>query len=318
MVTFTEQEKKVLDDCIRTLHRLDSPFASIVSSRVRDVEQLAEIVDRAPSPNTDLFHKKKGRNKDTLAKKLLKHGLGHVVDLPTKTVLGHGLTVSKLHLFGLLMKLISTGEELGEYKETIEKEYNDLLFKLMAEDLYTSIVSDQKIDARWVTKAAHELITMWDLRTSEYVESFGLALRDLWKARHTLVPVLGTLLGTIEIMKISALLPPIWIDFLVHAAENEEIGFSLEEFLFDLRYEELALLRLKMAEMNVGVIDRNTAYEMVGKSEPTHNELHVALDLYKSFMGRQHTAKMRSYRDEEGPKRSLEEYFVIYLLSLQK
>ncbi|MDD3942161.1 MAG: hypothetical protein WCY74_03255 [Sphaerochaetaceae bacterium] len=315
MVTFTSAEREVLDECIRILEEQDSPFVSVVSARVRDLEQLAAIVDRAPSPNVDLLHHSDMRNLGTLAKKLCAHGLGHVVDLPTKAVLGHGLTVSKLHLFGLLMKLLVSVEELDACRPDIEKEYNDLLFTLMAEDLYTALISEQDMQAPWVHEAVHELITMWDLRTSGYLETFALAIRDLWQARHMIVPVLGTLLGTMEIMRLSALLPPVWLDFLSSVSDDEEIGYALEEFLFDLRYEELMTLRSRMALEQIKVIDRQTAWHMLGKRDLPQLERNAALALYKSFMSRQQSAKIRNYRQDAGPKRSLEEYFVIYLLS---
>ena len=315
MVTFTMAEKTVLDTCIRVLRDSKSSFAGIVESRVRDLEQLAAIVDRAPSPNTDLLHHQDTRTSESLAKKLCAHGLGHVVDLPTKAVLGHGLTISKLHLFGLLMKLLVSVEELDVCRTEIEVEYNDLLFTLMAEDLYTSLISEQDLASTWVQEAVHELITMWDLRTSGYLETFALAIRDLWQARHTIMPVLGTLLGTFEIMRLSALLPPVWIDFLSTVSGDEEIGYSLEEFLFDLRFEELMILRTRMAHEQIKVIDRQTAWSMLGKQDQGSIERNAALALYKSYMSRQKIAKIRSYRKDSGPKRSLEEYFVIHLLS---
>lgn len=315
MVTFTTAERTVLDTCIRILRDSRSPFANIVESRVRDLEQLSAIVDRAPSPNTDLLHHHDERTSESLAKKLCTHGLGHVVDLPTKAVLGHGLTISKLHLFGLLMKLLVSIEELDEIRTSIEVEYNDLLFTLMAEDLYTSLITEQDLDSVWVQEAVHELITMWDLRTSGYLETFALAIRELWQARHTIVPVLGTLLGTMEIMRLSALLPPVWLDFLTTVAGDEEIGYSLEEFLFDLRYEQLMTLRLKMVHEGINVIDLQSAWRMLGKKDLPPIERNAALALYKSYMSRQQVAKIRGYRRDAGPKRSLEEFFVIHLLS---
>jgi hypothetical protein len=318
MITFTAAEKTVLDGCLKILEEIESPFAFIVGQRIKDSEQLAAIVDRAPSPMSDLLQMGPLRTSESLAKKLCDHGLGHVVDLPTKAVLGHGLTISKLHLFGLLMKLLNAIGELGIYREGIEREYNDLLFTLMAEDLYTSLISNQEMKSTWVKEAALELIKMWDLRTSGYLETFALATRDLWQARHTIVPVLGTLMGTVEIMRISALLPTVWANFLSDMATNEEVIYALEEFLFDLNYEELVTLRAKMVADNLKVVNRRTAHIMLNKQDLEPVEQTVALALYKSYMRRQHTAKIRGYRKKAGPKRSLEEYFVIFLLLNEK
>ena len=300
MVTFTDAEKSVLDTCLRILEKEKSSFATIVGDRIKDIEQIATIVDRAPSPNTDLLQSRNARTSDSLADKLIKHGLNHVVNLPAKAVLGHGLTVSKLHLFGLLMKLVDTVDYLDICKARIERQYNDLLFTLMAEDLYTALISDADLDTPWLKEAVHELITMWDRRTSGYLETFALAIRDLWAARHTIVPVLGTLLGTVEIMRISAMLPDLWSDFLAQVSQYEEFVYSLEAFLFDLTYEELVDLRTQMSEEGIRAIDRNTSLLMLGKKESSEVEASAALALYRSYMSRQALAKKHGIKNYIG------------------
>jgi hypothetical protein len=313
--TFTKDELCVLNTCIRILRKEDSPFITIVESRVADLEQLAAIVDRAPSPTIDLFHESSERSITTLAEKLCSQGLDHIINLPSKAVLGHGFTVAKLHVFGLLAKLSRSENSLISLREDIDKEYNDLLFTLMAEDLYTSLVSKQDSHSPWVQEAAHELIRMWDHRTSGYLETFALAIRELWHVRHAIVPVLGTLLGTMEIMRLNAMLPPVWLDFMSSASDSDAMVYALEEFIFDLRFEELTLLRERMLAEHITIIDRNAAWLLLGKHEANAVEVNPALALYKSFMDRQQMAKKRVIRGDVGPKRSLEEYFVIYLIS---
>ncbi len=315
MITFTRDERRVLDICLGKLQDENSPFVSVLESQVADLEQLATIVDRSPSPSLDLLSGEGERSIGTLAHKLCCHGLDHIINLPSKAVLGHGFTVMKLHVFGFLGKIAKSVESLADQRASIDKEYNDLLFTLMAEDLYTSLVSKQDIDAPWVQEAAHELITMWDHRTSGYIETFALAIRELWHVRHAIVPVLGTLLGTMEIMRLNSMLPPVWLDFMGNASDSDAMVFALEEFIFDLRYEELVLLREKMKQEHITIIDRNAAWVMLGKYEAEAVEVNSALALYESFMDRQSVAKKRAIRGDVGPKRSLEEYFVIYLLS---
>ena len=315
MATFTEGESRVLANSIEILEELDSPFSEVIKSRTEDLEVLAQIIERAPSPNTDLFNRTEGRNFDSLAKKLSSQGLAHVVNLPAKAVLGHGFIVSKLHLFGMLIKLLATYPELEQCRPMVEQEYTDLLFTLMAEDLYTALLTDQEGGEEWVTKAVHELIMMWDRRTSDYLERFALAIRELWQARHTVVPVLGTLLGTVEIMRLNGLLSPVWSDFLATQSSAEGFAYALEEFMFGLDYEELVMLRKKMKEEKLNLISREQAWQLLGKEEISEESNNAALELYRSYMNRQQNAKIRRFREAPGPKRSLEELFVIYLLS---
>jgi hypothetical protein len=101
-------------------------------------------------------------------------------------------------------------------------------------------------------------------------------------------------------------------------SQYEEFVYSLEEFLFDLTYEELVDLRTQMSEEGIRAIDRNTSLLMLGKKESSEVEASAALALYRSYMSRQALAKKRSLKNIAGPKRSLEEYFVIYLLTKGK
>ncbi|MFA5468724.1 MAG: hypothetical protein WC224_06675, partial [Sphaerochaetaceae bacterium] len=271
MATFTEGESRVLLDSIAVLEQLNSPFTAVVKSRTKDLETLAQIVERAPSPNTDLFNHSEGRTFDSLVHKLSSQGLSHVVNLPTKAVLGHGFIVSKLHLFGMLLKLLKSHEELEVCRERIEREYHDLLFTLMAEDLYTALINEQDIDEPWAKKAVHELIMMWDRRTSDYLEQFAYAIRELWQARHTVVPVLGTLLGTMEVMRLNGLLSPVWSDFLTHLFSAEGFANALEEFIFDLDYEEIVELRQRMREENLNLVSREQAWVLLEKEQGAEN-----------------------------------------------
>ena len=318
MVTFTYGEELVLDRSLGILEERKSRFAPILRTQVSDLEQLAAIVDRAPSPRTDLYAHGDDRSIYSLTRKLCDQGVEHVVNLPTKAVLGHGFTVMKLHVFGFLSKLVKTEEPLAEVRGEVEMEYNDLLFTLMAEDLYTSLVSHEDVESLWVQKAAHELITMWDMRTSGYLETFALAIRELWQVRHAIVPILGTLLGTMELMRLSVMLPPVWLDFISDTAGSIAIVSALEEFIFDLSFEELTILRKKMEESHISLIDRNTAWLMLDKHEAAAVDANAALALYKSYMNRQQLAKRRTILSAEGPHKSLEEYFLIHLLSSEQ
>ena len=102
IITYSPEESQVLEDCIRILRLADSPLAEVVVSRSHDLQALAQIVSRTPSPVRDLFNSSSQRNLESLTEKMVNQGFDQVVNLPVKAVLGHGFTVSKLHLFGLL------------------------------------------------------------------------------------------------------------------------------------------------------------------------------------------------------------------------
>jgi hypothetical protein len=121
-----------------------------------------------------------------------------------------------------------------------------------------------------------------------------------------------------ELMRLSVMLPPVWLDFISDTAGSIAIVSALEEFIFDLSFEELTILRKKMEESHISLIDRNTAWLMLDKHEAAAVDANAALALYKSYMNRQQLAKRRTILSAEGPHKSLEEYFLIHLLSSEQ
>lgn len=314
MTTFTSAEQKVLDKFVQVLKEHNSPSTQLVESQVKHVRNLAHLVDASSSPLTDSLEFEEKRNVDSLIEKVCRQGLTLAVDIPSKAHLGHAFTILKLHLFGLLMKLLPTIKELEEVAIQVEEEYNDLLFILMAEELYSNLLSQNRIAHKPMREAAKELILLWDKRTSGYLSTFAQSTRQLWLARNTLVPVLGTLLGTMEIMRLSTHVPKVWFDFLTSIAHDAEAASALEEFLFGITYEELGNLREYMKSENIRVINRSSAWHILGKKEEKKVGTYSALALYKSFLERQRQSIIRGYKEAKGPKMTLEEYFVVYLL----
>jgi len=324
IITYSPEESQVLEDCIRILRLADSPLAEVVVSRSHDLQALAQIVSRTPSPVRDLFNSSSQRNLESLTEKMVNQGFDQVVNLPVKAVLGHGFTVSKLHLFGLLGKLTISEPLLADYRYEVENLYNDILFTLMAEDLYSSILSNSTESDPWVHRAAKELVDMWDFRTSSEKETFAPYIRDLWRARHTLVPVLGTLMGTMELMRLSSSLPHVWLAYLQLPDEDLSMNYALEEFLFDLSYEQISTLRSYMNSHKIASVDRTMAVSILKSLNPNaiidndnQKDRFSGMLLYHSFLKRQRNARNRRCASQNGPAKTLEEYFVTYLLTIE-
>ena len=172
-----------------------------------------------------------------------------------------------------------------------------------------------------MSHATEELIKMWDYRTSVNKSEFAPNLRKLWIARHTIVPVLGTLMGTVELMRLSFGLSSVWHSFIISQAKKEGMTHALEEYLFSLSYEQISLLRVYMRDQGISAISRSQAHELLiecGESVFEKGEGSSAIQLYRSFLQRQILAKGRRLTGSKGPHRSLEEYFLIYLWEVEK
>ncbi len=319
--TFTKAESELLDRCEEHLGESSATLYSHLQALRSDVRLLSEIANRSPSPNQDFNGHIDGRSWRTLAEKLKNQGIDAVVNLPVKAVVGRSFLVSKLHMFGFLEKISHTQPLLVPLQPAIEDSYHNTLFNLMAEDLYVSVISESKGGELWLHRATEELIKMWDFRTSVNKSEFAPNLRKLWIARHTIVPVLGTLMGTVELMGLSFGLSSIWYSFITSQIKKEGMTHALEEYLFSLSYEQISLLRGYMRDKGVAAISRKQAHELLeecGESVFEKGEGSSAIQLYRSFLQRQTLAKGRRLTGSKGPHRSLEEYFLIYLWELDE
>ena len=314
--TFTKSELALLDRCEAILSESSATLFLQLQALRSDVTLLSEIANRAPSPNQDFNEAPDGRSWRTLSEKLKNQGIDAVVNLPVKAVVGRSFMVSKLHLFGFLDKISPIQPSLALLHPTMEDCYHNILFDLMAEELYVSIISESNGAEVWLHRATEELIRMWDYRTSVNKREFAPNLRKIWIARHTIVPVLGTLMGTVELMRLSFGLSSVWHSFITSQAKKEGMTHALEEFLFSLSFEQIRLLRAYMNEQGVSAISRNQAQELLiecGESVFEKGEGSSVIQLYRSFLQRQTLAKGRRLTQNKGPHRSLEEYFLIYL-----
>ena len=327
IATFTSVELHMLQEFVRVLEEFSPSLAEEVEKRKIDLELLAGVVSRSPSPMRDIFKESDRRDLQSLTRKMVNQGLDQVVNLPAKAVLGRGFTVSKLHFFGLVRKLAATSHLLEGFREDLEDVYNNILFTLMAEDLYANILSNSEESDPWVARSARELVLMWDFRTSPNKQVFAPYITDLWNARRTLVPVLGTLLGTMELMRISSQLPDVWLSFLGLPDEDLSLNNALEEFLFDLSYEQISSLRSYMAQQKVAAVSRETARKILLDLHATvenengfvnGNSDSLGMQLYRSFLWRQRNARSRRCQGRPGPTKTLEEHFVMYLMSIEK
>lgn len=319
--TFTQSESELLDQCEAILSESSETLFSHLQALRSDVKLLSEIANRSPSPNLDLNGQTDGRSWRTLAEKLKNQGIDAVVNLPVKAVVGRSFLVSKLHLFGFLEKISPTQPALASMLPELEDSYHNTLFDLMAEDLYVSVISESKGGEVWLHHATEELIKMWDYRTSVNKSEFAPNLRKLWIARHTIVPVLGTLMGTVELMRLSFGLSSVWHSFIISQAKKEGMTHALEEYLFSLSYEQITLLRAYMRDQGVSAISRGQAHNLLiecGESVFEKGDGSSAIQLYRSFLQRQTLAKGRRLTQSKGPHRSLEEYFLIYLWEVEE
>jgi hypothetical protein len=78
------------------------------------------------------------------------------------------------------------------------------------------------------------------------VEEFAPTLTNIWQAREELEPVFGTMLGTMELLKLSEKADPVLFEFLQRDDLTQNEVDSLQEFLMGLSSEEIRGIRKEM------------------------------------------------------------------------
>jgi len=324
-LVFSRSGESIITEIISFLIKKKSPFYPILEQRKADLEMLSGIVLRSPSLIKELNMLGESRSIESLTLKIKEKRIDQVVNMPTKVVLGFGFTVSQLHFWGFILKLTYKFKELKDFKTPVEDEYSKILYSLMAEELYRSLLSNQTESNNCSQYISSELIDLWENRFKNKTQFFAPYIKNLWEARQSIVPILGTLMGSIELIRLNSLLSPIWIDFLEWYIEDfNDNGETLEEFLFDLKYEEINLLRTYMKENLISAVDRNRGTEIISRILNESNyklrkrkdkyKSPQSLQLYQSFLRRQQDAINRHRNKSFGPKQTLEELFLIFLV----
>ena len=319
---FTERERLTLEQCSFLIAVEDAALAAVLDSRVKDLDILAQVMQRSGSLYHDLLSTDTTRTWESLAKKLSNQGMEEVINLPVKATLGRSLVITKIHLWGFLYKIAASKEFFADYKGVIRTYYHTALFSLMAEDLYRSIIATSKGDEPWVMKATKELIHVWEERSEVEMYSFIPLLQHLWRARGTLVPVLGTLMGSVELLQLSLQLPASWHDFLDARGAEEEVVQALDEFLFSISYEQQKTLMKLMQRKGLASISRSEAKDLLQLHPsqflegPNEDDL-ATIKLYRSFVRRNNLARSRRDALRNGPKHTIEQHLLMYLWSLK-
>ncbi len=244
------------------------------------------------------------------------HSIDKLMHIPTKAVLGKGFLIAKVNLF-MMMKIMA---EMNGEKENVGVKILPLItntvFTLMSEEVFLALIEDREIEEHIRNRAAFLLANIWEYRLNQSVKDFAPILNSIWEARKSLCPAYGTMMGFSEISRISQTTPPAWIDFL-QSIENSEVNFqSLEEFLFNLTYEEIGRLRLEMKRRNVGVVHRKDIESFIGSKRvyPFFDESDPR-DMYQFFRHRKVNARFRRRAILEGPTKTFEELLMVFLLS---
>jgi len=327
-VSFSKEEIKYIFEFENILRKLTPSLYDAARRRRKDLELLSGIVLRAPSILNDLGLGVYRRNKESLVRAIYNKGLADMNRQPTKAILGFSFSISKLHYYGLLHRIAHKyPEELRGFLFFIERAYRDQLFSLMAEQLYRKMLEQPNPGANWSLNVARDLVHLWEYRFTGKEIMFAPFIENLWNIRGDFVSRLGTLLGASELFELTVKLPDVWSQFINSEISNIRTVLALEEFLFELDFEEIKFLRKQMDQHRIAAISREDLPSLLSpfKSKKDQSDLDKekrqsianlpANSLYNSFLRRSKNAEIRRIRRVEGPWETVEECFVRFYYS---
>ena len=310
-------EKSLLDEALSLLTREnpDSIEAELVRQRFDCLRLFGEAIALYPPIRESQTLRGFVRNEQQLIKKLA--GLApssHLLRIPARIQAVRSFLVTKFHAFSLLCKLLKNETKLHN---DVEGVLYSIMFTMMAEDVYFSSLDDPTVREEIKFRLADELVSLWDSGAEPAMIQHFPFLEALWIARNDSPPSFGTLDGTSEIFRLSYDLERDWHDFILNQLGREETKWALDEFLFGLSYEELLAVRTRLKRFGIAAVGlseirtflgSSPAYVWIDKSDPRL--------LYDFYIDRKDTAGMRKRLDQPGPRKTLEEIYLKFRMTL--
>ena len=318
IVPFREEEGKIIENLLSALREKDRSKEIItVENNMVALKELARSISLYPSILKEQSLGSATRSVETLVDSMCSTDeFDFRLRIPTKALLGNGYLIAKINFFYMLIYLCGQVSASDEIKDSIMSFISNNIFTLMAEDVFLSIIEDCGIAPDVRMKAGYFIADIWERRLDHGVKEFVPILSEIWKARETLVPAFGTMLGFSELFKISGQIEPAFLDFFQRDELTDEEITSIEEFIFGLTYEETVKLRAEMERRDKYVLCREEVEEILG-----HNRIYAQermkdhREIYHSFKHRKTNAKYRARAKLAGPHKTIEEYIMCYLLA---
>lgn len=320
IIVLTQQQQALVNKLIVKLSEKAPERIERLQSRLNDVEQLASAIAQFPSLLERTNLTSSVRTPEALVESLISYqGNGDTtLHMPSKAILGKGFLVAKIHTFYSMSRLAKMYTDMSE-KEV--KEYSDetvsMMFTLMAEDVYINLIHDKTLSMDLRRQLANSLIILWEHRADQTISDIAPVLQEVWSARRTLAPAFGTMMGTSELLLVSIQMDEQWTQFIKKRLGDPEVSQAMEEFLFGISYEQIGRLRSILREQGIKAIGRDEASAYLNEHVKTDVSLDYR-DFYLLYTVRRDNARARQRLHLDGPKQTLEDHFIRFVLEEQR
>ncbi len=312
----TPRQEELTRKLVAALKKNSPSHVAILEKRLSDMQLLSTAIAQFPSLLERTITNTSIRTPEGLIDNLVAYQEegDNLLHMPSKAELGRGFLVAKIHSFYSMTKL---AKDHAKMTDAEVKEYNDetvaMMFTLMAEDVYLNLIRDKTLNMDLRKQLSYALITLWEHRSDQTITDIAPVLQSIWSARRTLAPAFGTMMGTSELLLVSIQMDSQWTQFIKDRLGDTDVSQSMEEFLFGLSYEQILRLRSILKSQGVKAIGRDEVSAYLGERVKTDISLDYR-DFYLLYTIRRDNARARQRLRLPGPKKTLEDHFIRYVM----
>lgn len=321
LVVLTDKEQTLVNTLFDRLKTISPESLEVIANRVADLERLTKNIAHFPSLFQQQNINADGKTELSMIESLLaQRGGDRILHLPSKAILGKGYIVAKFKTF---MSMTKIANECGFPKSEIveyQKATLNLMFTIMCEDVYLSLLENLSIPVDLRQQIAYSLIVLWEHRTDLNVLEMAPVLESVWSARKKLAPVFGTMVGTSELLLFSIEMDDQWCKFISTQLGDSEVSMALEEFLFGLSYEEISRVKQILRDKGISAIGREEVAMFLNKPsiQEVANEAADPREFFLDYSVRRDNAKARQRMNLPGPHHTLEDYYMCFVMQKNK
>lgn len=312
IVVLNDEERRLVENSFKRLSGGNEAYVLEMSKKLMNLERISSAISRFPSIHETSVLAGEKRSQATLIDNLCKTPKdSRMLSMPTKAVLGRGFIVAKFHVFSALTKVAANSLFPEEELDALRSATLNIIFTIMAEDVYISILDSNILETSKREKAAQALTYLWEHRLDQTIITFAPVLNGVWSARDKIAPVFGTMMGTSELFLLSAKLDETWQRFMIEKLPDTVIGQALEEFLFGISHEDILSVRKELSKKGIPVMGRDEVSKLLNRDfDFSNTDPHL---FYASYVERKNNAEARKRLNIEGPKNTLEDYYIGFL-----
>lgn len=311
---FDQRERELVAAALDVIEEVEPGESELLRETLHRLARAAELVQKSPRITGSWESRRaKVTTGETLIELLCAVPEWDLdLHLPMRVIFGHAYLVAKINFFKGLCYGLEAVHAPDDLRERAELELGQSIYSKLAEELFISIVTEPRGEARVKKAAARFLMRIWEDRLESEIDDFAPVLESIWRARNKVRPVLGTMLGTSEFFGLLRECSDTrFLDYFDAELPEEQVQ-AFEEFLFGLSWEQLSMLRDQMQRENSSSISQEQARAATPPSWAPRSDGPQAL--YTSYKKRRVKAQYRAITSAPGPRQTAEVFVMTSFL----